>query len=299
MHTGVMARTWALTLTMAAGQALAPGCTLLLGTDAVQCRDNSSCARFANSVCDVTNGVCVPRPAPPDGLVDADAGQGLDAHGDGAPGDGGSSRDGAAAALDQGMPADRAAANNGTDGRSNGACPDLDHNGIMDCRESLIANPDFGAGAAGWTAEFGVTQLAPGNAVPGNPASGAIAIVNTNQSNTAGSSMAGSTQCLAARADVAYGLDVEVMIPVTEDANTLAGAALQTFPTPDCSGPANAVVSPALIDAASGAGSWQVVHAMVPAPAGTMSMSVRLVVVKTFERSPAQALFDNVLLKAR
>lgn len=302
MHTDALARPWTFRLILLAGQTVAAaGCTVLLGADAVQCRDNSSCARFADSVCDVTNGVCVPRPPPPDALRDADAGDGPDAPaGGGVFADGRSGDDRAAdAAADQLTPVDRAASNNGADGHSNGTCPDLDRNGIMDCRESLVANPDFGVGATGWTAEFGVTQSAPGNGVTPTAASGALAIVNTTEANTPGSSMAGSAQCLAARADVAYGLDVEVFIPAAEDTMTLAGAALQTFPTPDCSGAANTVVSPALIDAAGGVATWQVVHAMVPAPAGTMSLSVRLVVVKPFEKPPAQALFDNVLLKAR
>src|SRR4051812_16366407 len=44
-----------------------PACTLLLDADPVQCRDNTSCARFANAICDLGRGVCVPRPPLPDG----------------------------------------------------------------------------------------------------------------------------------------------------------------------------------------------------------------------------------------
>jgi len=40
-------------------------CSVVLDTDVRQCRRNEDCARFANSICDVDQLVCVPRPLPP------------------------------------------------------------------------------------------------------------------------------------------------------------------------------------------------------------------------------------------
>jgi len=306
MRTSASARTWALGLAMAVGVPVGaqPGCTLLLGTEAVQCRDNTGCARFPGSVCDVTNGVCVPRPTPQDGSTNSDGALTADTRDAAVEASLPAGEDGAAERTDTSpaditAPAERVASGSGSDGHANGLCPDLDQNGVMDCRESLLANPDFAVGATGWTAEFGVSQAAPGNAVTGTPASGAIAISNTNQSNTAGSSMAGSAQCVPARPDVSYALFAEVLIPVDQNPMTLAGAGLQSFLSPDCSGAPNSVVTPSLVAVTASAGNWQEVHAMLPTPAGTASISVRLVVVKPFVQDVTQALFDNVLLKAR
>jgi len=111
--------------------------------------------------------------------------------------------------------------------------------------------------------------------------------------------MAGSMQCLTARADATYVLYAEVSIPLDQDPTTLAGVALQSYATPDCSGAQSAFVSPSLIAASGASASWQVVQLALPIPAGSASISVRLVVVKSFAKVTAEALFDNVLLKAK
>lgn len=271
-----------------------PGaCTFLLADDAVQCSDNTMCARFSGSVCDLTNGVCVPKPSFPDA---APAG-GVDA---------GASPDAVvladAAAVDTAE--DTRAATDARDATSGGgdaqaaACPDLDHNTILDCRESLVTNPSFASGTGGWTTELGVTQSAPGAATP-NASAGALVIVNANQSTASGSSMAGTVQCVTGRPEVAYALYAEVLIPADQDPSTLAGISLQSFATPDCTGTPNAVASPALIAASGASINWQQVQLMLATPAATASVSVRLVVIKPFTKPPAQAYFDNVLFKVR
>lgn len=283
------------------GLVLPAGCTVLLSDDAVQCRDNTMCARFAGSVCDLTNGVCVPMPSFPDAAANTatgDAGAPPDAP---VLADAAGSPDRAAPGLVDGggaSPDHRDSASAGADVQAAASCPDLDHNTIADCRESLVTNPDFAAGVAGWAAELGVTQSAPGASTP-NASAGALIIVNANQSVSSGSSMAGTVQCLAGRSEVAYALYAEVLIPTDQDASTLAGISLQSFATPDCSGPPNAVVSPALIAASGASVNWQQVQLMLATPAATSSISVRLVVVKPFSKPSAQAYFDNVLLKVR
>jgi len=296
MRTGATARipthAWVLAMLAMPTLAMPAACTLLLSDETVQCADNSSCTRFPNSVCDITSGVCVAHPGFPD------AG-GADLSADAVPVDQVPVVD--AGPTERNAPPDATASVDrvgSSDAPAPAGCPDLDRNSIPDCRESLVANPDFASNTMGWTTELGVTQVASGT-VPGGPASGALGIVNANQSSASGSSMAGSMQCLTARAEVAYALFAEVLIPLDQDPSTLAGVAMQSYPTTDCSGSANAVVSPSLISASGASANWQLVQVMLPTPAGSGSLSVRLVVVKPFSKGTAQAFFDNVLVKAR
>jgi hypothetical protein len=49
-------------LSLAFGLAAAGGCSVLLDTNAPQCRSNADCARFGNAVCNPTTKLCAPGP---------------------------------------------------------------------------------------------------------------------------------------------------------------------------------------------------------------------------------------------
>jgi hypothetical protein len=54
--------------------AAAAGCSVLLDTNASQCRSNADCARFGNVVCNPTSKLCVPGPP----ILNRDASSGED-----------------------------------------------------------------------------------------------------------------------------------------------------------------------------------------------------------------------------
>jgi hypothetical protein len=177
-------------------------------------------------------------------------------------------------------------------------CPDLDGNVVLDCKESLIINPDFKTGLDGWTAELNMTQSFASIDGNGNPSSGSIAVTNASQSDTAlGSVMGGSKQCVPTAGLTGYDLYLETLFVPSLDGFTSSGAAFEFYSTMDCSGAANGSFMPPLAD--SNLSGWRILQGIVSTPGNTRSMLVRLVVLKPFKQAPTQALFDNILLKPR
>ncbi len=279
-----------------------PSCSLLLNSEATQCRGQPDCSRFPGTVCDVTVGICVASPFDAHPATKFDASDGGDAPTADAGPPGSDLRadatpeaptEAGAAAHDVGPSVDRAG------GGSAGQCPDLDGNGVMDCLESLVPNPGFNTGIAGWASELGMTQaFEPSSDGEGNPASGSLAVTNTVQSSTApGSTMGGSSQCFPATGAASYDLYLETAVTPQADGFVQAGAAVAFYETADCSGPALDRSVPDLVD--QSVTGWQVLYNIVRAPQRTASFLVRLVVVKPFAAAASRALFDNILLEAR
>ncbi|MBC8132627.1 MAG: hypothetical protein H7X95_06570 [Deltaproteobacteria bacterium] len=279
--------------------AAAPSCSLLLNEDAKQCEEDRDCARFPNAVCNRNAGICIARPtfmtstggaAGTTGFQPADAGQ-FGSSGGGGPGStgGNSGRNGfsgASGAQDAGVAA--------TGGRHE--CPDLDRNGVLDCKESLVINSDFRTGVEGWTPELDMRQGFASSGSDGLPASGAIAVINASQSDTAlGSTMGGAKQCLPATGPTTYDIFLQTLVAPNPDGLTSSGAAFQFFPLADCSGvPSGTFMLPLADVNLTG---WRVLQGRMAIPAGTRSLLVRLVVLKPFKQAATQALFDNVLVK--
>jgi hypothetical protein len=177
-------------------------------------------------------------------------------------------------------------------------CPDLDGNGILDCKESLVTNPDFKVGLAGWTPELNMTQEFSSTDGDGNPASGSIAVTNASRSDTTvGSTIGGSEMCLLAAELTSYSLYMQTFFAPGSSGLASAGAAFRFFATADCSGAINGTFMPPLAD--SNPSGWRVLQSSIPTPGSTRSMSIRVVVLKPFNQAPAQALFDNILIKPR
>ncbi len=294
-------------------------CSLLLKGDETQCNSDSDCARFPNTACNRGAGVCVARiittisnatggvpsgtSTNPTGSQDAGF-PGRDASGTEPGVTGGSTErttdgaaDGPAIEVSTGDAADAGAA----DGVRTGdlaarECPDLDGNGILDCKESLVTNPDFKAGLVGWTPELNMAQGFSSTDGDGNPASGSIAVTNASQSDaTFGSTIGGSEMCLPAGELTRYRLYVQTFFAPGASGLASAGAAFRFFATEDCSGLPNGAFMPPL--AQSNPSGWRTLQSSVPTPGNTRSMAMRLVVLKPFSLPPAQAQFDNILLK--
>ncbi len=177
-------------------------------------------------------------------------------------------------------------------------CPDLDANGVPDCQETLVQNPGFDSAPTGWKSEPGSSASWTSQDGRGNSSSGAIAVVNSDTNPVDapyGTTTAGAFQCLAVTPGACYQVDAQASIP-SGQASVAAGFVLDEHATSDCSQPpVTSFVSPQI----SNAGAWQTISGTTTrVPLGVGSVAVRLVAVKPLAQPSAQALFDNVLVRA-
>ncbi|MEP6652020.1 MAG: hypothetical protein ABJA82_01595 [Myxococcales bacterium] len=262
------------------------GCSLLLKADDVQCHVDSDCVRFPNAGCDVTTSLCVVR----------SSWTNLDAAGTGGgvsplqPGDGGR--------MD--LMGDGARSSDAGISPPGAECPDLNSDGVPDCKQSLLVNPAFRTDLVGWAPELDMRQAFMAQDGAHNPLSGSIAVTNARRSDVElGSTMGGSAQCVRAVGPSSYDVLVQVLLspPAASGDVAWGGVAFQFFATTDCSGTALGASSPTLSDA--NITGWQLIRGVVSPAPGTRGMLVRLVVVKPFKQQPTQGVFDNVLIKGR
>jgi hypothetical protein len=194
----------------------------------------------------------------------------------------------------------------GTGGRGGAAgasvppspCPDLDADGVPDCQQTLVQNPGFASATTGWKAEPASSASWTSQDGRVNASSGAIAVVNsdTNPADAPyGTTTAGAFQCLTVTPGVCYQVDAQTSIP-SGQASVAAGFVLDEHTTGDCSQPPlTSFVSPQI----SNLGAWQTISGTTTrVPLSVGSMAVRLVAVKPLAQPTAEALFDNVLLRA-
>ncbi len=179
-------------------------------------------------------------------------------------------------------------------------CPDLDQDAVPDCRQTLMSNPGFDQGTTGWAASpvgSASFKSIDGNA---NPMSGSIAVDNTDtdpKHAPTGWTTASASQCLAVSPGSVFAVSVQVSLPQGQTGGA-AGFELDYYASPDCTG-ATATI-PFLSPQVSAAGAWQVVTAATTqVPVGVSSIAVRLVAEKPVGQTSLEALFDNVLVRAR
>lgn len=279
-------------------------CSLVLNDDGKQCQEERDCARFPNAVCNKNAGICIARPFFPDAAAGMAGFAGVGGPA-GSGGNGGAAVappvDGGPLVLDGGRPTGTGGQVGGGGGAAGGSvreCPDLDDNGVADCRESLVTNPDFKQGIDGWTPESDMRQYFQVKDGDGNAASGALAVVNASRSDSApGFTIGGSRQCVTAPGPNTYEMYLQALIGPTAGGMSSAGATLQFYSAANCAGQPSGAFMPSWIDASTTG--WRVMHGVVATPAGTRSILVRLVVVKPMNQAPTEAWFDNMLLKTR
>lgn len=174
-------------------------------------------------------------------------------------------------------------------------CNDLDGNGTLDCRESLVMNPDFDTGVVPWVADPRVTQAHDPR--EGGPAgqSGSLSVTNASVVEAEGMTMAGSGQCIAVPANVKVAFFVQAFIAPGQGSG-MAGFNASFHQAADCSGEPSGVYTSALTTTT---GVWSLLRGEASAPLMARSMSLRLVAVKPFRQPSFQVLFDNVLVKGR
>ena len=186
----------------------------------------------------------------------------------------------------------------GAGGAPAGGCPDLDQNGIADCRETLVANPGFDDATTNWTPATGGTASWTSVDGTSDPASGAIAVTNVDiNPNDAvdGWVTTGASQCIPVNAGSKYEVALQAKL-ATGQGSGWAGFILDYFLAANCAGPP--VSFPFLSSEVTTTGSWQTVSGTTTQiPLGVASVAVRLVVAKPPAQTSLEGLFDNVLVR--
>ena len=184
----------------------------------------------------------------------------------------------------------------GAGSSSLGPCGDIDQNGVDDCSETLVTNSRFQTDLGGWTAEVLDTLAWDTRNAEADSNSGALRVSNLAPvAGTPGAFMTGAHQCVAVSPGATYVGAVRALIPGGQNGGE-AGINLQIFDADECGGTfleAQTLGTTADVDA------WRVVQGELRMPPAARSMWLRLVVSKPFAVQQLEALFDDVLLRAK
>jgi hypothetical protein len=155
-----------------------------------------------------------------------------------------------------------------------------------------LENVHFDANTSGWAPSVGATLSRNTNDAAGAPQSGSLEL-DLNAGDPSLSVQAAASQCIGVIAGASTSLGVKVLIP--GQVGSQGGLSLWYYASNDCSGAIASVFS----SPASASNAWQSLTATAQIPAGTHSASVRLVVLKPFGQTSAEALFDDVAVTSQ
>ncbi len=180
-------------------------------------------------------------------------------------------------------------------GPVNTRCPDLDHNGVLDCDETLIdkAAFDTDASVAAWSIETGLVLSWSNLDAQGHDQSGSLAVKNDIEENLVGTQIVGARQCINVSGGTVYRFAAQVSVP-NYAGETKAGIQIIVLDTPSCAG---TVLDSPTTNLVKGP-EWQVAEIIYLTPTTAKSIAVRLAQIKPFRQAPVAVLFDNVLVRA-
>jgi hypothetical protein len=170
-------------------------------------------------------------------------------------------------------------------------CADLDTDSIADCTQTLLTNPSFASDTSDWTADANATLAwEPKNALKDAP-SGSLRLAGSG-------ARASASQCVAVngqRIVIAY---ANAFVPRASDAAGAGQAQLEVsyFDAADCSGERAGFFETPVSTAVD---AWVIVQAGGVSLAGTRSVLVTLVGLKSTTGTGVDVYFDNVMLKTR
>ena len=188
----------------------------------------------------------------------------------------------------------------GTGGAGTGGggalCPDLDMNGESDCTQSKVTNPNFAIDLSGWNIPAVVTADWTETGAQG-AATGAIYAnniqFNPGQTFSVGS---GPEQCIAATPGTKYKIYAEAFIASADSPGPGTGVSVNVtfYQAADCpvGTPSVGSSTPTVMTQDV----WSLLQGTATAPAGTVSMRVRLSLLKPINQASFKATFDNVLV---
>lgn len=223
--------------------------------------------------------------APVDGGTDAGFDGGFDAGFDGGID---------AGAQDAGVPdagsADDGGCPGGLDPR-----PDLNANGVADCRENLLANGQFRTSTAPWASTFRA-QIQFSSADELGSATSGSGLVNNIVNATTQNGGGANSECVPVSPSTTYKIYLRYRMPSGQpggDANNAAWTTVQLYSDASCSVPSSGQ-SGGMLGTVKNA--WSPYTRTVITAAGEQSLFVSLGVLKGATTSAVYAEFDNVLL---
>jgi hypothetical protein len=154
---------------------------------------------------------------------------------------------------------------------------------------TALQNATFDSSTAHWNGEPNVQVTRSSNDADGGAQSGSLDVALTGADPTVISKSA-VWQCVAVTASANYGVSAKVLIPGTTSSE--GGLDLWYYASADCSGGVTSTYSLPL----SAASSWTKISATATTPAAVQSVAVRLVIVKPYTQTSAEALFDDVVV---
>lgn len=173
-------------------------------------------------------------------------------------------------------------------------CTDLDHDGISDCTETLLLNPNFTADVTEWKAETGATITWDPLDLMGVAASGSALVTSSGTVDAPGVSLVAASQCVT----VEPGKTLEIYAQARTESGPVDGNAaisLWFFPTMTCGDSPSAVYQTDPINT----GQTVVLQGTKEVPDSMFSVRVRLGVIKPFKAESFSVRFDNLLIVAR
>lgn len=172
-------------------------------------------------------------------------------------------------------------------------CPDLDHNAVADCEETLVLNPGFKSDAHGWTEETDVLVDWDGADGMDSGVSGSISVNNTALIEGRDvPAVRGVQQCIPASGGATYVFLTQLHVDAGESQGW-GGLNVWFYDEAGCTGEHTSTLTP-LLGTTVG---WSYTQVTAEAPSDARSMLVRLVVSKYFSAPPFAVEFDNVLVR--
>ena len=179
-------------------------------------------------------------------------------------------------------------------------CVDLDGNGIADCRETLVENPDFVSDVADWSPELDTTLTWDEENAAADSPSGSALLESTGviDANTAGVALRVASQCLPVEGRQLVTVYANAVVDAGQDPQGHAEVDVFFFDAEKCAGGFTTSFStPQPLDAMSGA--WIDLKAGAVTGVNNQSVLVKLAISKPFRADSCRARFDNVLVKVQ
>lgn len=181
-------------------------------------------------------------------------------------------------------------------GSAGGSCPDLNHDDVPDCEQSLAKNGFFDNNFADWTPEVNIALDWEALDADSNGDSGSMGVQNSNAANLDNLSLSGSSQCIELQGAGLYEVGASIYVDGSQQGKGSGGVNVAFYEASACAG-ATMIGFGGTSPMVSATDEWKAAGFQADAPMNARSMSLRLVVLKAFKDPPVQVRFDNVVVK--
>jgi hypothetical protein len=179
-----------------------------------------------------------------------------------------------------------------------GGCADLDQDGVADCTQTIVTNPDFKLDALGWTADPDTALTWDAKNAGGEPPSGSALVSSSGviDANAVGAALRAASQCVPVAGKRLLAVYANAWVDAGQDPLGHAEVDVFFFDADGCAGSSvTSFSTPQPLDAA--VETWLTLKAGALSAETTKSALIKLAVSKPFRADSFQARFDNVLVR--